>query len=85
MLSNLKLERVSVASGAVKNKREREKNRVELCYTACPSCIDLDARDCDRERERSVATFSDGLSYLTQTYCGYRKENWTVSICERVK
>lgn len=42
---------MSVASWAVKNKREREENRVELCYTACLGCIDLDARDCDRERE----------------------------------
>lgn len=61
---------MSVASWAVKNKRERERereeNRVELCYTACPGCIDLDARDCDRER--SGVTFSDGLSHLTHTH-----------------
>lgn len=43
---------MSVASRAVQNKREREKNIGELCYTACPSCIDLDARDCEREREK---------------------------------
>lgn len=46
---------MSVANWAVKNKRERERkgeeNRVELCYTACPGCIDLDSRDCDRERK----------------------------------
>jgi len=55
---------VSVASWAVKNKREREGNRVELCYIACPGCIDLDARDCDREREREVETLFQMVSLI---------------------
>ncbi len=78
---------MSVVSRAVQNKREREEYSRAVIQLALAVLIWMPETAIEREseRERSVATFSDGLSYLTQTYCGHRKENWTVSICERVK